>query len=80
MSSVAEKINTILTEEFELPEESLTADATLQDDLGLDSLDAVDLANRLEEQSGIRLEIRDLVELNTLGDLISLVEGLAKKA
>ncbi len=80
MSSVAEKINAILTEEFELPEESLTADATLQDDLGLDSLDAVDLANRLEEQSGIRLEIRDLVELNTLGDLISLVEGLAKKA
>ena len=79
MSSVAEKINAILTEEFELPEESLTADATLQDDLGLDSLDAVDLANRLEEQSGIRLEIRDLVELNTLGDLISLVEGLAKK-
>ena len=80
MSSVAEKINAILTEEFELPEESLTADATLQDDLGLDSLDAVDLANRLEEQSGIRLEIRALVELNTLGDLISLVEGLAKKA
>ena len=80
MSSVAEKINAILTEEFELPEESLTAEATLQDDLGLDSLDAVDLANRLEEQSGIRLEIRDLIELNTLGDLISLVEGLAKKA
>ena len=80
MGSVIEQINAILIEEFELPEESLTVDATLQDDLGLDSLDAVDLANRLEEQAGITLEIRNLVELNTLGDMYALVEGLAKKA
>ena len=80
MGSVIEQINAILIEEFELPEESLTVDSTLQDDLGLDSLDAVDLANRLEEQAGITLEIRNLVELNTLGDMYALVEGLAKKA
>jgi len=79
MSPVAEQINAILVSEFELPAESLTADATLREDLGLDSLDAVDLTRRLEEQSGIQVETRALAELNTLGDMYRLIEGLTSK-
>ena len=50
------------------------------DDLGLDSLDAVDLANKLEEQKDIQIEARALAELNTLGDVYALVKALTAKA
>ena len=56
MSRIEDQINAILIEEFELPEESLTPDADLRDDLGLDSLDAIDLARKLEEQRGIQID------------------------
>jgi len=79
MSSITEKINSILIEDFELPADTLTADASLRDDLGLDSLDAIDLASKLEEQSGIEIETRVLAELNTLGDMYALVEELVAK-
>ena len=79
MSSITEKINSILIEDFELPADTLTEDATLRDDLGLDSLDAIDLASKLEEQSGIVIETQVLAELNTLGDMYSLVEELVAK-
>ncbi|MAY81781.1 MAG: acyl carrier protein [Deltaproteobacteria bacterium] len=79
MSSITEKINSILVEDFELPADTLTEDATLRDDLGLDSLDAIDLASKLEEQSGIVIETQVLAELNTLGDMYALVEELVAK-
>ena len=79
MSSITEKINSILVEDFELPADTLTQDATLRDDLGLDSLDAIDLASKLEEQSGIVIETQALPELNTLGDMYALVEELVAK-
>ena len=79
MSSIEDQINAILIEEFELPEESLTPDADLRDDLGLDSLDAIDLARKLEEQKGIQIDTQALVELNTLGDVYALVTKLSSE-
>ncbi len=80
MSSIAEQVNAILIDEFELPAEDLTPDADLREDLGLDSLDAVDLASKLEEQKDIQIEARALAELNTLGDVYALVKALTAKA
>jgi len=80
MSRIEDQINAILIEEFELPEESLTPDADLRDDLGLDSLDAIDLARKLEEQRGIQIDTQALVELNTLGDVYALVTKLSSEA
>ena len=79
MSSIAEQVNAILIDEFELPAEDLTPDADLREDLGLDSLDAVDLASKLEEQKDIHIEARALAELNTLGDVYALVKALTSK-
>lgn len=79
MSSIEHQINAILVEEFELPEESLTPDADLRDDLGLDSLDAVDLASKLEEQRGIQIDTQALMELSTLGDVYALVTKLSSE-
>ena len=45
-----ERLKTILIQEFELDEEDLTPTASLYDELGLDSLDSVDLIVALEKE------------------------------
>ena len=48
-SVIEEKVKNVLVDEFELDEAELSPDATLYDDLGLDSLDSVDLVVALEK-------------------------------
>lgn len=68
---IIERIDSSLLLEFELSPEQMTLDALLADDLGLDSLDRVDMVVILEkefgfkisDQSGIR-EIRTLSEVH----------------
>ena len=40
---VLEKVKAILSEQFDVEEDSITADTSIADDLGADSLDVVDL-------------------------------------
>ena len=63
-------INNSLIEEFELESSAMVPEAEIFADLGLDSLDIVDMVVVLEGTMGIR--IRDdegLREIRTLGDI-----------
>ena len=63
-------VNDLLVEEFELESSAMLSEAEIFDDLGLDSLDIVDMVVVLEGALGIR--IRDdegLREIRTLGDI-----------
>ena len=72
--------NEALQKEFELTSEQLVPTATFQNDLGLDSLDAVDMVVVLEQKFGITLrqgyDIRTMVTLN---DLYNFIEKLARE-
>ena len=72
--------NEALQKEFELPAEKLVPKATFQTDLGLDSLDAVDMVVVLEQKFGFTLrqgyDIRSMVTLN---DLYNFIEKLARE-
>lgn len=70
------KVRTTLVDDFEISPEQVTLEATLQDDLELDSIDAIDMAVRLQKMTGIRLEEDDLKKLKTVGDTVALVERL----
>ena len=71
-------VNTTLAEEFELEVDEMTPEAHLIDDLGLDSLDFVDMVVVLQNVFGIKLRDDNAVrEVRTLGDLHKLV--LSKK-
>ncbi len=69
-------INETLCSEFELPMEKLTESAILADDLGLDSLDAVDMLVLLEDKVGIKLDAEKFQHVKTLGDVYKLVEEI----
>ena len=51
-------------------------DSELRGDLGLTSLDAVDLVLALEDRYDIELEDEDVAELQTLGDVVDAVQRL----
>ena len=51
---VFEKVQKIISENLNVPLEKVTMDTHLVDDLGADSLDAVELIMALEEEYGIR--------------------------
>ena len=58
---IEERVKKILIKEFELKEEELTPEASLYDELGLDSLDSVDLVVALEHEFKFKV-VRNLDE------------------
>ena len=71
---VRRRVMQIMAEEFELEPELLQPDATLYEDLGLDSLDAVDMVVALEKAFGMKMTDEEAVRaVRTLGDLFDLV-------
>jgi acyl carrier protein len=65
-----------LSELFELDAKTVTLETKLVDDLGLDSIDAIDLAARLEELTKKRLAEEGLRSLRTVGDVVDLIVGM----
>lgn len=53
--------------------EDVSEDASLTDDLGLDSLDLVDLTMDIEEKFGISIPDEDLPKLSTVGAVIDYI-------
>lgn len=62
-------VNRIMIEEFEAEREDLLPAANLRTDLGLDSLDAVDLVVALEVAFGFRIPEQEARGIGTLGDV-----------
>lgn len=74
---IKETIDTALSEEFELSPEQLVATAHIKEDLGLDSLDIVDMVIVLEKAFNFKLQNKEsLVKIQTLGDIYAFIEAL----
>lgn len=71
---IIEKINSSLAEEFELDLGEMTPETTLYEDMGLDSLDVVDLVIVLETAFGMKIREEEAIRsIRTLGDIHSFV-------
>ncbi|MCD8029157.1 MAG: acyl carrier protein [Erysipelotrichaceae bacterium] len=53
---------------------TLTKESKLRD-LGIDSLDLVDLVFELEEEIGVQFEDDDLLQIKTVQDLLDLIDA-----
>lgn len=65
-NEVVDIINGFLVEEFEIEEDLVQPDATWSD-LGIDSLDFVDIVVIIEKEFGFKLKGEDMVNVRTLG-------------
>jgi len=68
-------VSEVLREEFDFVDEELVLDTHLIDDLDLDSIDAIDMAVRLEERTGLNFEDDDLKSLRTIRDVVDQIDG-----
>jgi len=75
---IIELIDSSLADEFELERAAMTPEASFYDDLGLDSLDVVDMVIVLEGAFGFKIREEEAIRsIRTLGDLHRFV--IAKK-
>jgi len=73
-SEIIDTINNFLIEEFEIDAVKLKPEAHLKDDLGLESLDFVDIAVIIEEEFGFKMKGEEMGSVRTLNDLYDYIE------
>lgn len=76
-TEIKQSLTTILTEQFGVPAEDVTEDATFEA-LGLDSLDLVEVTLVIDEELGIRIPDDRLGDITTTGDAVDVLDDLAK--
>lgn len=70
---VVEKVNQFLIDDFEIEESKLGEDKLITSEIGIDSLDMVDILVRVNEEFGFKLEKAELMTVKTLGDFYDLL-------
>lgn len=74
------EVRTAMVELFELEPERITLAARLYDDLEIDSIDAIDLIDRLRQLSGKKIPAERFRSVRTIGDLVDSVQQLVDEA
>jgi acyl carrier protein len=72
-------INNFLIEEFEIEENQISPTAHLKNDLGLESLDFVDIAVIVQKEFGITLKGEEMTAIKTLKDLYDYIFNYINK-
>jgi len=73
---ILQKLKDMLSELFEIPPEKVTPEAKLFEELGLDSIDAVDLVIKLQQLTGRRIAPEDFKSVRTVGDVLECIQRL----
>ena len=71
---VLEQVKKILSDQFDVEEDSITPDTTIQGDLGADSLDVVDLLMSIEDEFELEIPDEETDKIKTVGDLVQYIE------
>ncbi|CAM03401.1 acyl carrier protein [Saccharopolyspora erythraea NRRL 2338] len=76
---IFERIEQVLAEQLGIPAEQITEEADLREDLGMDSLDLVELVSALEDEVGMRVEQSQLEGIETVGHVMELTLDLVAR-
>jgi acyl carrier protein len=78
---ILDSLRNLMVELFELKPEQIRLDAHLIDDLDLDSIDAIDMAVKLQDMTGKKIEEEKLKSIRTVSHVVDMVyELLSEKA
>jgi acyl carrier protein len=75
-TEILREIQLMMKELFDLDEEKVQPASRLIEDLELDSLDAIDLAVKVEEMTGKAFDEQKIRELRTIDDVIGALHAL----
>lgn len=75
-SDIYQQLKGILVNYFELPENMITPETDLYEELELDSIDAIDLMVKLRELTDLDIEPDSFKQIRTVGDVVDELQQL----
>ena len=72
---IFEEIKDILAENLDLDPNTIEMTSDLANDLGADSLDAIDIVMSLEDQYGIEVPDSAIENMKTVEDIVNFIEN-----
>ncbi len=76
--AVFDKVKEIIVKELKVEPEKVVETASLKDDLGADSLDAVEIIMDIEDEFGVQIEDDQAESIKTVKDLVEYIESFKK--
>ena len=76
---VFDKIRDIIVDQLDVDAEEVTAEASIIDDLGADSLDVVDLISSVEDEFDVEIPDEKVEGIKTVGDIVAYIESAASE-
>lgn len=74
-TEIEEKVKAFLIDDLEIDEEKITNDALLKDDMGIDSLDFVDIVVIVEKNFGFKIKPEEMADVKTLSQFCDYIES-----
>ena len=77
-AEILSHVTMLMAKMFDIAPAELMEEARLYDDLGIDSIDAVDLMVELGSYAGRKIGAEDFRNVHTVGDIVTALETLSK--
>ena len=71
---VFDKVKELIAEQLDVKADDITEASNIQDDLGADSLDVVDLVMALEDEFDVEIPEDQVENIKTVGDIVKSIE------
>ncbi len=72
---VFEKIKKMLAEQLDANAEEMTMETKIDEDLGADSLDVVELLMSIEDEFEVEIPDEEIENLKTIGDVVEYIQS-----
>jgi acyl carrier protein len=69
------KVKEFLVDDLELDESKINSDARLKEDIGIDSLDFVDIVVIVEKKFGFKIKTEDMAKIKTFSQFCEYIES-----
>lgn len=73
-TEIEEKVREFLIEDLEVEESAISPEANLKDDLGIDSLDFVDIVVIVERNFGFKIKPEEMAGVTTLSQFCDYID------
>lgn len=73
--TIEEKVNNFLVDDLEIEEDKIFPESRLKEDMGIDSLDYVDIVVIVDKTFGFKIRPEEMSGMKTLSQFYDYIEG-----
>jgi len=72
---IEEKVKEFLIDDLEIEEDKIAPDALLKEDMGIDSLDFVDIVVIVEKKFGFKIKPEEMADVKTMSQFCDYIQS-----